>query len=143
MGLYAANFKNEKLTTTTTTIVTTPALVVDEKVRNVPDKATFWSPNPTTELWDDNDDDNDTDDGGGWPSPEYRINCRYAIAAASDGTKNSDKHSKPDSLPSGHDTFPPLFLLRFLWRNFIVGPRVDPKTDFNIPLASSVTMRPK
>jgi hypothetical protein len=83
----------------------------------------FLSPDPDTQRWGQHD--VRTEHGGCIPAPEYRINCQYAKG----------------SIPGGHPEFPIPFLLRFLWRNFVVGPKVLLE-DFNLPQSSDeVVMR--
>lgn len=111
MGLYAANFK------------------VTNETNGGKAQFFFLSPNSSTQIWD--------DDATWMPAPEYRINCKYALMSSTTTSNTPErKSSLPLLPPQGHAEFPAAFLVRFLWRNFVVGPKVVPG-DFDIPSSSS------
>ncbi|CAB9522359.1 expressed unknown protein [Seminavis robusta] len=92
------------------------------KIGNGP-LAAVLQPNAVSKLWDDNADSLIV-----VPAPEYRINCEYALAV----------EAMPP--PKGQRGFPLFFLLRFLWRNFIVGPKVRVPQDFHMPQGNEAIM---
>ena len=86
----------------------------------------FLSPDSTSKLWEDRAEK--ISSGRSIPAPEYRINCRYA------------KKDKASGGYKGDAEFPISFLLRFLWRNFVVSHKVS-SLDFRMPSPSTVVMR--
>jgi len=105
--------------------------------------------NPTTQLWE-NDAKNHL----------YRINCECALLPSTeddDDDNNNDHHGEgtaqsasspgeqtwqepkptpptpPIQPPKGSPTFPVTLLVRFLWRNYVVGHAIDAKNDFGMP----------
>ena len=82
---------------------------------------TFVYHDPKDKNW--GDDEHTSTAGTIIPSPEYRINCMYA------------KSENP--IEGGHPEFPIKFLIRFLWRNFVVGRRSSSavvEAKFSIPV---------
>jgi Family of unknown function (DUF6151) len=102
MGLYAANLQ----------------LVVADPDNNENKACRLLQVSPTTSLWE--DDPN---------HPLHRINCQCALVQPASAGESSDEPTQQQDLalqkpPQGSPGFPLGLLLRFLWRSYVVGPKI-------------------